>query len=70
MENPLEWMVLPLVVSHMISFVDTHLGDTWVIPNPLEVESYGDTMPLSLAKLSYFVIQCETESNIFFFERG
>ena len=35
---------------NMISSIGTHLGD------PSEVESYGDTMPLSSAKLSYSAI--------------
>ena len=50
----------------MISSVGTHLGDPWVILNPSEVESYGDTMLLSLAKLSYSVIQSETKSTVCF----
>ena len=49
---------------NMISSIGTHLGDPWVIPNPSEVESYGDTMPLSQDELSYLVIQSETESII------
>lgn len=47
---------------NMISYVDTHLGDPWVIPNPSEVETYGNTMSLSLTKLSYLAIQSEIES--------
>ena len=55
---------------NMISSVDTHLGDPWVILNPSEVESYGDTMPLSPTELSYSVIQCETESNVCFSQKN
>ena len=55
---------------NMISSVGSHLGDPWVILNPSEMESYGDTMSLSLAKLSYSAIQCETESNVFFSQKN
>lgn len=44
---------------NMISFVGSY--DPWVIPLPLEIESLGDTMPLSLAELSYSVIQSAGE---------
>ena len=53
---------------NIISSINTHLGNPWVILNPSEVESYGETMPLLLTKLSYLAIQCETESNIFFLQ--
>ena len=45
---------------NMISSIGTHLGDPWVIPNPSEVEYYGDTMSLLSTQLSFSVIQCET----------
>ena len=51
---------------NMISSISTHMGDPWVFPNLSEVESYGDTMLLSLAKSSYSVIQSESESTICF----
>ena len=51
---------------NMISSVGTHLGDPWVILNLSEVESYGDTMPLSSVELSYSTIQSKTESDDFF----
>ena len=59
----LDAIVTPI---NMISFVGTHLDDPWVILNLSEIESYCDTMPLSLTKLSYFVIQSETESDVCF----
>ena len=55
-----------ITLINMISSVDTHLGDTWLIPTSSEVESYGDTMLLSPAELSYLAIQSETESNVCF----
>lgn len=51
---------------NMISSIGTHLGDPWVISNPSEVESYGDAILLSLTKLSYFLIQSETVSDVCF----
>ena len=51
---------------NMISSIGTHLGDPWVIPNPSNVESYDDTMPLLLTKLSYSAIQFETTSTVCF----
>ena len=51
---------------NMISSISTHMGDPWVLPNPSEVESYGDTMSLSSTKLSYLVIQSEYESTVCF----
>lgn len=51
---------------NMISFVGTDLGDPWVLPNPSELDTYGDTMLLSLTELSYSVIQSETTSNVCF----
>ena len=55
---------------NMISFVGTDLGDPWVILNPSEVESYGDTMLLLPVKLSYSSIQCEIESNVCFSQKN
>jgi hypothetical protein len=49
---------------NMISSVGTFMGDTWILPHPIEVEKYGDTMPLSPAKKTYSVIQSEFVSNI------
>ena len=59
--------VLDAVVTpiNMISSIDTHMGDPWVIPNPSEIESFGDTIPLSLAELSYSMIQFETASDVY-----
>jgi hypothetical protein len=42
------------------------MGDPLILPNPAEIESFGDTMPLSLAKLSYLVMQSEFESTFCF----
>ena len=53
---------------NMISFISTHLGDPWVIPNPSEVEYYGDVMLLSWDELSYCAIQYETASNACFLQ--
>ena len=41
------------------------MGDPWVLPNPSEVESYGDTMSLSPTELSYSAIQSESESIVY-----
>ena len=60
--------VLDAVVTpiNMIFFVGTHLGDPWVIPNPLEFESYGGVITLLPAELSYYAIQSETASDACF----
>ena len=50
----------------MISSIGTHMGDPWVLPNLAEVESFGNTMSLSPAELSYSVIQSEFESTVCF----
>ena len=42
-----------VTLINMISSVGTHLGEPWVIQNLSEVESHGDTMPLSPVELSY-----------------
>ena len=55
-----------ITLMNMISSVCTHLGDPWVITNPSEIESYGDTMSLSPADSSYFVIQSKTVSDVCF----
>ena len=49
---------------NMISSVGTFVGDPWILPNPIEVETYGDAMPLSLAEKTYSVIQSESVSAI------
>ena len=59
-----------VTLINMIFFVSTHLGDPWVILNPSEVDSYGDTMPLSLTELSCLAIQCETESTVCFSQKN
>ena len=55
---------------NMISFVGTHFGDPWVLPNLSEVESYGDTMSLSPTELSYSAIQLESKSTIYFSQKN
>jgi hypothetical protein len=55
---------------NMISSINTHLGDPRVIPNLSEVESYGETMSLSLVELSYSTIQCEIKSNVCFSQKN
>jgi hypothetical protein len=37
-------------------------NDPWVIPHPSNIESYGDTMPLSPIELAYSMIQSIGES--------
>ena len=59
----LDRIVAPI---NMISYVDTDLGDPWVIPKLSKEEPYSDTMLLSLAELSYSTIQCKTESDVCF----
>ena len=49
---------------NMISFVGTFVGYPWILPNPAEVKTYGDTMPLSLAERTYSMIQSESTSAI------
>ena len=51
---------------NMISSIGIHMGDPWVLPNMSEVESYGNTMSLSSAELSYSMIQSESESTVYF----
>ena len=53
---------------NMISSVGAHMGDPWVLPNPTKVETFGDTMSLSPAELSYSTIQSKSESTICFSE--
>ena len=47
---------------NMISSIDTFMGDPWILPNLTEVETYGDTMSLSSAELSYSAIPSTTLS--------
>ena len=49
---------------NMISSVGTFVGDPWILPDPTEVETYGDTMPLSPAEKTYSAIQSESASAI------
>ena len=35
--------------------------DPWILPIPLDIDSYGDQMPLSPAKLAYQAIQITSE---------
>ena len=66
-----EWKTLvfpPLVPDafvtpiNMISSIGTFVGDPWILPDLTEVETYGDTMPLSLAERTYSAIQSESAS--------
>ena len=50
---------------NMISSVDTFVGDPWILPNPTEVKTYGDTISLSPAERTYSAIQSESASAIF-----
>ena len=49
---------------NMISYVSTFMGDPWILPDSTEVETYGDTMPLSPAEKTYSTIQSESASAI------
>ena len=49
---------------NMISSIGTFMGDPWILPNPTEFKTYGDTMPLSPAERTYSVIQSESISAI------
>ena len=49
---------------NMISSVGTHMGDPWVLPNPTELETFGDTMSLSFVERTYSAIQSESASAI------
>ena len=51
-----------VALINMISSVDTFVGDPWILPNPIEVETYGDTMPLLSAERTYSVIPSKTLS--------
>ena len=44
---------------NMISYVSNFVGDPWILPNPAEVETYGNTMLLSPAERTYSAIQSE-----------
>jgi hypothetical protein len=46
-----------VALINMISSIGTLMGDPFVLPNMTEVETFGDTMPLSPAENIYFVIQ-------------
>ena len=45
-----------VTLINMISSIGTFVGDPWILPNLTEVETYGDTMPLSLAEKTYSMI--------------
>ena len=49
---------------NMISSIGTFVGDPWILPDPTEVETYGDTMSLSSAEKTYLAIQFESVSAI------
>ena len=49
---------------NMISSVGTFVGDPWILPNPTEVKTYGDTMPLLPAERTYSAIQSKFVSAI------
>lgn len=55
-----------VALINMISSIDTHMGNPCVLPNPTKVESFGNKMLLPLAKLSYLMIQSESESIVWF----
>ena len=55
-----------VTLINMISSISTLMGDPWVLPNPTKVETFGDTMLLSLTKKIYLAIQLESESTICF----
>ena len=49
---------------NMISSIGTFVGDPWILQDLTEVETYGDTMPLSPAEKTYLAIQSESASTI------
>ena len=49
---------------NMISSIDTFVGAPWILPNPIEVKTYGDTIPLSPVEQTDSVIQSEYVSAI------
>ena len=49
---------------NMISSIGIFMGDRWILPNPIEVETYGNAMTLSLAEKTYSTIQSESISAI------
>ena len=49
---------------NMISSIGTFVGDPWILADLTEVETYGDTMSLSLAEKMYSMIQSESVSTI------
>ena len=46
-----------IALINMISSIGTLMGDPWVLLNLAEVETFGDTMSLSLVELTYSTIQ-------------
>ena len=55
-----------VALINMFSSIGTHMGDPWVLPNLAEIETFGDTMPLSPTELYYSAIQSEFESTVCF----
>ena len=53
-----------VTLINMISSISTFMGDPWILPDPTEVETYGDAMPLSLVEKTYSAIQSEYVSAI------
>ena len=49
---------------NMISSIGTFMGDPWILPDPIEAETCGDTMLLSSAEQTYSAIQSESASTI------
>jgi hypothetical protein len=53
-----------IAAINMISSIGTFVGDPWILPDPTEVETYGNTMPLSPAEKMYSSIQSKSASTI------
>ena len=49
---------------NMISSIGMFVDDPWILLDPTEVETYGNTMPLSPTKKTYSAIQSESASTI------
>ena len=49
---------------NMISSIGMFMGHPWILLDPTEVETYGDTMLLSPAERTYSTIQSEFASTI------
>jgi hypothetical protein len=62
---------LPLTTHHIatvdmiwtVAYQSLESSDSWILPCPLEFDALGDTVPLSLAAMSYISIQSASPSS-------